>query len=97
MTALEIQNYIETIKTIILEYSPKFITAILILLVGLWTTSFITKTAKKLMLKRNVEITLTNFIGNLIFWSLRIVSFVTVSSKLGIETSSFVPILGAAG
>jgi small conductance mechanosensitive channel len=97
MTALEIQNYIETIKTIILEYSPKFITAILILLVGLWTTSFITKTAKKLMLKRNVEITLTNFIGNLIFWSLRIVLFVTVISKLGIETSSFVAILGAAG
>jgi len=97
MTTLEIQNYFETIKKLVLEYSPKFAIAIIILFVGLWATSFITKTAKKLMLKRNVEVTLTNFIGNLIFWALRIVLFVTVISKLGIETSSFVAILGAAG
>jgi small conductance mechanosensitive channel len=57
----------------------------------------ITKTAKKIMLRRKVELTLSNFIGNLIFWTLRVVLFVTVISKLGIETSSFVAILGAAG
>ena len=97
MTAIEIQNYLETIKNLILEYSPKFVVAILILLIGLWATSFITKAAKKLMVSRNVEITLSNFIGNLIFWTLRILLFVTVISKLGIETSAFVTILGAAG
>lgn len=97
MTALEIQNYFETIKNLILEYSPKFVVAILILLIGLWATSFITKAAKKLMVSRNVELTLSNFIGNLIFWTLRILLFVTVISKLGIETSAFVTILGAAG
>lgn len=97
MTAIEIQNYFETIKKLILEYSPKFVVAVLILLVGLWATSFITKTAKKIMVKRNVEVTLSTFIGNLIFWTLRILLFVTVISKLGIETSSFVAILGAAG
>ncbi|WP_445714838.1 mechanosensitive ion channel family protein [Flavobacterium sp.] len=97
MNTIEIRNYFETIKTLILEYSPKFIVAVIILLVGLWATSFITKTAKKIMLKRNVEVTLSTFIGNVIFWTLRILLFVTVISKLGIETSSFVAILGAAG
>ena len=97
MTAIEIQNYFETVKKLVLEYSPKFVVAVIILLVGLWATSFITRTAKKLMIKRNVELTLSNFIGNLIFWTLRILLFVTVISKLGIETSSFVAILGAAG
>ena len=97
MTPIEIQNYFETIKKLILEYSPKFVVAILILLIGLWGTSFITKTAKKIMVKRNVEVTLSTFIGNLIFWTLRILLFVTVISKLGIETSSFVAVLGAAG
>ncbi|UGS21449.1 mechanosensitive ion channel family protein [Flavobacterium cyclinae] len=97
MTAIEIENYFETIKKLILEYSPKFVVAIVILLVGLWATSLITKAAKKIMLKRNVEVTLSTFIGNLIFWTLRILLFVTVISKLGIETSSFVAILGAAG
>ena len=97
MTAIEIQNYFETIKKLVLEYSPKFVVAIIILVVGLWATSFITKTAKKIMVKRNIELTLSNFIGNLIFWTLRVLLFVTVISKLGIETSAFVTILGAAG
>ena len=97
MTTIEIQLYLETVKQLVLEYSPKFVVAILILLVGLWGTSFVTKTAKRIMTKRNIELTLSNFIGNVIFWTLRIVLFVTVISKLGIETSSFVAILGAAG
>ena len=97
MTSIEIQNYFETIKKLILEYSPKFVVAIVILLGGLWATSFITKAAKKIMLKRNVELTLSTFIGNVIFWTLRVLLFVTVISKLGIETSAFVTILGAAG
>jgi small conductance mechanosensitive channel len=97
MTKIEIQNYFANLKTVVLEYSPKFVVAIVLLLVGLWATSVITKTAKKIMLRRKVELTLSNFIGNLIFWTLRVVLFVTVISKLGIETSSFVAILGAAG
>ena len=97
MTTVEIQNYFETVKNLILEYSTNFVVAMLILLIGLWVTSFITKAAKKVMLARNIEVTLSTFIGNLIFWTLRILLFVTVISKLGIETSAFVTILGAAG
>lgn len=97
MNALEIKTYYIKIQELVLEYSPKFVVAVLILLIGLWATSFITKAAKKLMLARNVEVTLSTFIGNLIFWTLRILLFVTVISKLGIETSSFVAVLGAAG
>ena len=94
---MEFQNYLDTIKNLIFDYSPKIATALIILFGGLWFTSFITKTAKKIMIKRNVEITLTNFLGNIIFWTLRIMLFITVISKLGVETSSFVAILGAAG
>lgn len=97
MTKIEIQNYFDNLKTVVLEYSPKLVVALVILLVGLWGSSMITKAAKKIMLKRKVELTLSNFIGNLIFWTLRVVLIVTVISKLGIETSSFVAILGAAG
>ncbi len=94
---MEFQTYLDTIKNLIFDYSPKIAVALVILFGGLWFTSFITKTAKKLMTKRNVEITLTNFLGNIIFWTLRIMLFIIVISKLGVETSSFVAILGAAG
>jgi small conductance mechanosensitive channel len=94
---MEFQTYLNTIKNLIFDYSPKIIVAIIILVIGLWLTSFITKTSKKILIKRNVEITLTNFLGNIIFWTLRILLFITVISKLGVETSSFVAILGTAG
>ena len=90
-------DYLNLILNLIIEYSPKLIIAILILLIGLWLISITTKAFKRVMIKRNVEITLANFLGNLVFWALRILLLITVIAKLGIETSSFVAILGAAG
>ena len=97
MPEKEITTYIDYIKNYVLEYSPKLISAFIILFVGLWATSIITKLVKKLMRKREIEPTLILFVGNLIFWALRILVLVTVITQLGIGTSSFVAILGAAG
>ena len=97
MTSEKIEKYVDTVINIIVEYSPKIVTAILILFVGLWFTSLLTKTIKKILIKRDIDITLSNFIGNFIFWTLRILVFITVISNLGVPTSSFVAILGAAG
>ena len=49
------------------------------------------------MVKRNLEPTLTTFLANILIWVLRVLLFVIFISKLGVETSSFVTILGAAG
>lgn len=97
MEPTPIELFITSLKRIFLEYLPNFAISLGILFIGLWLTSIITKTAKKIMIRREVEITLSTFIGNLIFWSLRILLIVTVISKLGIPTTSFVAILGAAG
>ena len=97
MTEKEITTYFEYIKNYVLEYSPKLISAIVILFVGLWATSIITKLIKKVMRKREIEPTLVLFIGNLVFWALRILVLITVITQLGVGTSSFVAILGAAG
>ncbi|MEZ4786418.1 MAG: mechanosensitive ion channel [Flavobacterium haoranii] len=93
----KIENYFELIKNLLIEYSPKVITALILLFIGLWIVSILTKTFKKIMVKKEVEITLANFLGNIVFWTLRILLFVIVISKLGFETSSLVAILGAAG
>ncbi|WP_339835504.1 mechanosensitive ion channel domain-containing protein [uncultured Flavobacterium sp.] len=97
MPEKEITTYFDYIKNYVLEYSPKLISALIILFVGLWATSMITKLIKKLMKKREIEPTLVLFIGNLVFWILRILVLITVITQLGIGTSSFVAILGAAG
>jgi small conductance mechanosensitive channel len=91
------EQYIDKIKTLLLEYTPSVLTALAILIIGLLVISVITKIANKIMIKRGVDLTLQNFLGNLIGWALKILLFVTVVSKLGIATTSFVAIIGAAG
>lgn len=49
------------------------------------------------MIKRDLDPTLTKFLADILLWVLRVLLFVTFISKLGIETSSFVAILGAMG
>lgn len=52
MPEKEITTYIDYIKNYVLEYSPKLISALIILFVGLWATSIITKLVKKVMQKK---------------------------------------------
>ena len=52
---------------------------------------------RKLMSKQNLDPTLTKFLADILLWVLKVLLFVTFISKLGIETSSFVAILGAMG
>jgi small conductance mechanosensitive channel len=90
-------NYLENIKAFAITYSTNIITALVILLVGLWLSKFLSSTLRKILENRKVEITLVEFLEDLTFWTFRGLVFIAVISKLGVETSSFVAILGAAG
>lgn len=91
------ENYKDSFIKILLDYSPKLIAAILLLIVGIWAIRIIVKISRKIMFKREIEPTLVEFLTDIIFWGLRVVLFIAVISKLGVESSSFVAILGAAG
>jgi len=80
-----------------MEYLPSLISAIVILIVGLWVVKLIIRMLKKLLLKKEVDISLQKFLLNLISWILKFVLFVIVFSQMGIETTSLIAILGAAG
>lgn len=90
-------EYLEGFWELILDYSPKLITAFLVLFVGLYAIRFINRMARRIMVKRELDPTLSKFLADILLWILRVLLFVTFISKLGIETSSFVAILGAAG
>lgn len=99
-TKLEINSieaYIRGIAKILIDYSPKLISALVILFVGLYAIRIINRLVKKIMVKRELDPTLSKFLADILIWVLRVLLFVTFISKLGIETSSFVAILGAAG
>lgn len=90
-------NYANTFLKVLIDYSPKLISAFLILFAGLYIIRLINRFIRRLMVKRNLDPTLTKFLADILLWVLRVVLFVSFISKLGIETSSFVAILGAMG
>ena len=81
----------------VMEYGPKFILAIILLWVGLKIIKAIQKIINKSFEKSNLDETIRPFLVNLIGWGLKVLLFISVASTLGIETTSFVAIIGAAG
>lgn len=92
-----IDQYTTTFVNALIDYTPKLIAAIVLLFIGIWAIRIINTLSRKIMVKREIEPTLIEFLSDIIFWGLRIILFIAIISKLGIESSSFVAILGAAG
>lgn len=93
----QLSNYATKFIDVLVDYSPKLISAFIILFVGIYAIRLINRIITKVMIQRNLDPTLTKFLSDILIWALRILLFVTFISKLGIETSSFVAILGAMG
>jgi small conductance mechanosensitive channel len=90
-------EYIEKLWTLILEFSPQILIALAILIIGLLVIRILTKVSRKMMAKGGLDKTLQKFLSNLVNWTLKILLFIVVISKLGVETTSFAAILAAAG
>ncbi|QIE60168.1 mechanosensitive ion channel [Rasiella rasia] len=81
----------------LIDYLPNIAIAILLLVIGLWVIRVINRVVRKFFAKQNYDVTLEKFIASLINWGLKIVLFVLVVTKLGVESASLVAIIGAAG
>ncbi|MEZ4857697.1 MAG: mechanosensitive ion channel [Flavobacteriaceae bacterium] len=84
-------------KEAFFEYAPKLVAAILLLVIGLWVIKFLMRTMRKALAKREMDLSLQKFLTSLTNWVLKIMLFIAVLSQIGIESTSFVAVLGAAG
>jgi small conductance mechanosensitive channel len=78
-------------------YVPKFLLAILVLIIGLRVISLILKLINRGMEKRKTDETLRPFVKSLIGWTLKVILFISVIQMIGVATTSFIAVLGAAG
>lgn len=92
-----INQYLEYYGRRLIEFLPTILGAIVLLLVGWYLIKFINRLVKRLFEKKDYDITLENFLQNLINWGLKIILFVLVVTQLGVESASLVAIIGAAG
>lgn len=89
--------YLEKMYEHIIQYGMNLIAAVLIFVIGKWMARIISRFIEKALLKSKVNKTLTSFSKNIIYFGILIFVIIAVLNKLGIETSSFVVIVGAAG
>jgi len=91
------QEFIEPMVEQVVVFGPKLLLAVFTLLVGLWLIRRICRAIDRAMERSEVETTLRGFLHNLISWGLRFVLIVVVVTMIGVETTSIVAMLGAAG
>lgn len=81
----------------LITYSPRILMALVVLLIGLRIISWTGKLMSRGMEKRGTDITLRPFVVSLVGWILKAVLFISVIQMMGVATTSFVAVLGAAG
>jgi small conductance mechanosensitive channel len=94
---LNIDVHIGHFISFLLEYTPRLIGAFLVLFIGLWLIKRLAKIASKAMDKKDLDVSLRTFLLSLLSVGLKVILIVTVAGMIGIGTTSFVTILGAAG
>lgn len=93
----EASKYTQMAIDLAISWGPKVIAAIVTLIIGLWIIGMITRGIGKTMKKRDVDASLQPFLKGLISAVLKVMLFISVIGMVGIEATSFVAVLGAAG
>lgn len=93
----KLQEYLDMAYDLVIVYGMKVVTAIIVLLIGLFLISRFVKFLDRLMEKRDVNVSLRSFLRPLVSILLKVVLFISIAGMVGIETTSFIAVLGAAG
>lgn len=93
----KMNHYWELIVDNTVLYAPKILLALVVLFIGLWIIRAVSKLIGKGMDKRGTDETLKPFILSLLGWVLKAMLFISVFQMMGVATTSFIAVLGAAG
>jgi small conductance mechanosensitive channel len=91
------EGILNSLYDLAIKYGLKVLMAIITLIIGFWIIRLIMKAIGKNMDKRGVEPTLRKFLYSILSILLKIMLIISVISMVGVEMTSFVAILAAAG
>ncbi len=80
-----------------LQWADKLWPALLLLIVGLWLGKRVVRIVESLLKKKNMDEAAAHFVGQIAHAVFLVVLFISVLSKLGVDTTSLIAVLGAAG
>ncbi|MEM1263151.1 MAG: mechanosensitive ion channel domain-containing protein [Pseudomonadota bacterium] len=94
---VDINALIEQFQPMVVDAAIALVKAIAFFVIGRWVAKAVTKAVKKAMARSDVEDTLETFVGNIVYTVLMAAVLLGVISTLGVEVTSLVALLGAAG
>jgi len=78
-------------------YSARVVAAVIVFIIGRYIAKQLTALFVKVLEKNNVDITLTHFLRNIAYYTLLTAVVIASINQLGINTTSFLTVVGAAG
>ncbi|MFC1666390.1 mechanosensitive ion channel family protein [Candidatus Omnitrophota bacterium] len=91
------EEALDKLHVYIITYGLSFMAAIAIFIIGKWLARIVSRVIEKLMIKANTEKTLASFVKNISYVGLMVFVVIAALGKLGIQTTSFIAVIGAAG
>jgi small conductance mechanosensitive channel len=93
----KVELYTEKSVELLMTWGPKLVLAIVLLVVGIIIINAFSRVLRKFMKKRDVDPTLIPFLVGLTSILLKVMLIISVVDIVGVKTTSFVAVLGAAG
>lgn len=94
---MDFEKILDTAPELIVTYGTQIVMAIAIFIIGKWLAKKVSKAIVNTMNKKEVDKTISNFAGSIIQTALLAFVIIAALGQLGIQTASFVAIIGAAG
>ena len=91
------ENLGQRIWELLTLYGLKVVAAIVVFVLGRWVAKGLTNFVRRLMEKRGVDVTLVSFVAHLTYVALLVFVILAAIGQLGIQTTSFIAVIGAAG
>ena len=92
---MELQEVLAKITEMAIEYVPQVLLAILALLIGFWIIGKIVKALNRTLERSGMEVSLSKFLSSLASVAMKVMLLLSVAGMFGVNTTSFVAILGA--
>ncbi len=92
-----VNQYAEQLLAMMVAFLPRLLSAGLTLMLGLWIIKILGRYVEAALERSKVDISLSRFFISLVTMGLKLLLLVSVASMVGMATTSFVAILGAAG
>jgi len=91
----EVSKYYDMIVSFFVNYSMQIVGAVIIFIIGLIVSRYVHKFLLNILIKRNFDQTLSQFVANFVRFLIIIMMAIIAVGKLGISIAPFIAALGA--